>query len=287
MTHKSLWTLNALLLAVLYLPGSLLAQAFSVKPVRIIVPYAPNGLPDVLARVVAQAMALELGQQLVIDNKAGGSTIIGAEAAARSAPDGYTLFLMDNNSSSITPAVMAKIPYDPVRDFAPITQAVRGPFFLIANTALGAGSVQELIALARKRPGEINYASPGNATVHHITMEQLKLMAKIDLVHVPYKGVIQVTPALLSNEVSVMFNTLPSMIEHVKAGKLRILAVLRDGGRAPVDLRTEGKAGCQGARDTRALCRPLRNRAGRGGRTQPGLQCQRHRRGKGGEGRRN
>jgi tripartite-type tricarboxylate transporter receptor subunit TctC len=217
--------LKALLLAALALPNAVLAQAFPSKPVRIIVPYAPNGLPDVLARVVAQAMAPELGQQLVIDNKAGASTIIGAEAAARSVPDGYTLFLMDNNYAAITPAVMSKIPYDPVRDFSPITQAVRGPFFLIANATVGISSVQELIALARKRPGEINYASPGNATVHHITMEQLKLLAKLDLVHVPYKGVIQVTPALLTNEVSVMFNTLPSMIEHVKAGKLRILAV--------------------------------------------------------------
>jgi tripartite-type tricarboxylate transporter receptor subunit TctC len=225
MPNLSVWMLNTLLLVALNLPSVALAQAFPVKPVRIIVPYAPNGLPDVLARVVAQAMSPELGQQVLIDNKAGASTIIGAEAAARSVPDGYTLFLMDNNSAAITPAVMSKIPYDPVRDFSPITQAVRGPFFLIANATVGIGSVQELIALARKRPGEINYASPGNATVHHITMEQLKLLAKLDLVHVPYKGVIQVTPALLTNEVSVMFNTLPSMIEHVKAGKLRILAV--------------------------------------------------------------
>jgi tripartite-type tricarboxylate transporter receptor subunit TctC len=131
---------------------------------------------------------------------------------------------MDNNSSSITPAVIPKLPYDPVKDFAPITQAVRGPFFLIVNTQLGVNSVQELIAAARRRPGQINYGSPGNATVHHITMEQLKLLANMDIVHVPYKGVIQVTPALLSNEVSVMFNTLPSMMPHVKAGKLRILA---------------------------------------------------------------
>lgn len=225
MPRLSFWKVSALLTIALYWPCVSLGQAFPVKPVKIIVPYAPNGLPDVLARVVAQALSPELGQQVMIDNKAGGSTIIGAEAAARSAPDGYTLFLMDNNSSSITPAVMAKIPYDPVRDFTPITQAVRGPFFLIANNALGVVSVQELIALAKKRPGEINYASPGNATVHHITMEQLKLLANINLVHVPYKGVIQVTPALLTNEVSVMFNTLPSVIEHVKAGKLRVIAV--------------------------------------------------------------
>jgi tripartite-type tricarboxylate transporter receptor subunit TctC len=216
---------RALLAAALLASVSVHGQVFPSKPVKIIVPYAPNGLPDVVARVVGAAMAPDLGQQVVIDNKAGGSTIIGAEAAARSAPDGYTLFLMDNNSSSITPALIAKLPYDPEKDFTPITQAVRGPFFLIANEALGVASVQELIALARRRPGQINYASPGNATVHHITMEQLKLLAKIDLLHVPYKGVIQVTPALLSNEVSVMFNTLPSMIQHVKAGKLRILAV--------------------------------------------------------------
>ncbi|MFM9969405.1 MAG: Bug family tripartite tricarboxylate transporter substrate binding protein [Burkholderiales bacterium] len=206
------------------IPAISIGQNFPSKPIKIIVPYAPNGLPDVLARVVAQAMSPEIGQQVVIDNKAGASTIIGAEAAAKSPPDGYTLFLMDNNSSSITPAVITKLPYDPVRDFAPITQGVRGPFFLIVNTSLGVNSLQEFLTLARKRPGEINYASPGNATVHHITMEHLKLLAKLDLVHVPYKGVIQVTPGLLANEVSVMFNTLPSVIQHVKAGKLRILA---------------------------------------------------------------
>jgi tripartite-type tricarboxylate transporter receptor subunit TctC len=235
---------RALLAAALLASASAHGQGFPSKPVKIIVPYAPNGLPDVVARVVGAAMAPDLGQQVVIDNKAGGSTIIGAEAAARSAPDGYTLFLMDNNSSAITPALIAKLPYDPEKDFTPITQAVRGPFFLIANEALGVGSVQELIALARRRPGQINYASPGNATVHHITMEQLKLLAKIDLVHVPYKGVIQVTPALLSNEVSVMFNTLPSMIQHVKAGKLRILAVasLQRTGLMP-DVPTVAEAG--------------------------------------------
>jgi tripartite-type tricarboxylate transporter receptor subunit TctC len=212
------------LLAALTLAPAIQAQSFPSRPVKIIVPYAPNGLPDIVARVVAAAMSPDLGQQVVVDNKAGASTIIGAEAAARSAPDGYTLFLMDNNSSSITPAVIPKLPYDPVKDFSPVTQAVRGPFFLIANASLGVNSVPELIAAARRRPGEINYASPGNATVHHITMEQLKLLAKIDLVHVPYKGVIQVTPAIVANEVSVMFNTLPSMIQHVKAGKLKILA---------------------------------------------------------------
>jgi tripartite-type tricarboxylate transporter receptor subunit TctC len=200
-------------------------QAYPSKPVRLIVPYAASGVPDVLARVVAQSVSPDLGQPVVIDNKPGAGTIIGAEAAAKSAPDGYTLFLMDASSFAIMPAVQSKLPYDPIRDFAPITQGVRGLFFLIANASLGVGTVQELVSLAKAQPGRINYASAGTVSVHHLAMEQLKVMAKIDMVHIPYKGVIEAVPALLANDASVMFNALPSMIQHVKSGKLRILAV--------------------------------------------------------------
>ncbi len=200
------------------------AQDYPARPIRMIVPYAPSGLPDLVARLVGQLISADLGQQVLIDNRPGGSTVIGAGAAAKAAPDGYTLFLADVNSFAITPFVLPNLPYDVLRDFAPIAEASRGQFFLIANPSLNAASVQELVALAKAQPGKINYASPGNATVHHLVMEQFKLMAGIALTHVPYKGVIQATPALLTNEASVMFNTLPSVITHVKAGKLRLLA---------------------------------------------------------------
>jgi tripartite-type tricarboxylate transporter receptor subunit TctC len=208
--------------ALALLSFSALAQDYPARPIRVVVPYAPSGLPDVLARLVAQSMSGDIGQQVLIENRPGGSTVIGASLAAKAPPDGYTLFLADVNSYAITPLVMRDLPYDVLRDFAPISEASRGQYFLIAHPSIG--SVQELVAAAKAQPGKINYASPGNATVHHLVMEQFKLMAGIELTHIPYKGVIQATPALLSNEASVMFNTLPSIASHVKAGKLRILA---------------------------------------------------------------
>ncbi|MFM9969407.1 MAG: Bug family tripartite tricarboxylate transporter substrate binding protein [Burkholderiales bacterium] len=216
---------NAALLVIAAAQGAAAyAQEFPSRPIRIIVPYAPSGLPDVVARLVGQAVAADLGQQVVIDNRPGGSTVIGASLAAKAAPDGYTLFVYDVNSYAITPLAIANLPYDVLRDFAPIAEASRGQFFLVANPQLGVATVQELVALAKSQPGKINYASPGNATVHHLVMEQFKIMAGISLTHVPYKGVIQTTPALLTNEASLMFNTLPSMTAHLKAGKLRLLA---------------------------------------------------------------
>jgi len=213
-----------LVLATLMFCAAVFAQSYPSRPIRLVVPYGPSGLPDVLARVVGQKVSETLGEQVVIDNKPGASGIIGAQVAAKAAPDGYTLFQTDNNLYAINPAVYPKLPYNPSRDFTPVTQAVRGYMFLVANPALGANSVQELIALANARPG-IMYGSFGNATLHHLGMEQLKLMAKVDLTHVPYKGAAQATPALLSGDVSVMFASLTSVAPLAKAGKLRILAV--------------------------------------------------------------
>lgn len=219
-----LWGQRVLILATLMFSAAAFAQSYPSRPIRLVVPYGPSGLPDVLARVVGQKVSETLGEQVVIDNKPGASGIIGAQVAAKAAPDGYTLFQTDNNLYAINPAVYPQLPYNPSRDFAPVTQAVRGHMFLVANPALGVNSVQELIALANARPG-IMYGSPGNATIHHLGMEQLKLMAKVDLTHVPYKGVAQATPGLLSGDVSVMFVALTSVAPLAKAGKLRILAV--------------------------------------------------------------
>ncbi len=215
---------GALVLAALMLSGASFAQSFPSKPIRLVVPFGPVGMPDVLARLVAQKISDTTGQQVIVDNKPGAGGVIAAQFLAKAEPGGYTLILIENVTYAVNPALFPKLPYNPSRDFAPVTLAVRGPFFLVANPSLGVHSVQELIALAKTRPG-INYGSPGNGQQHHLTMEQFALMAGVSFTHVPYKGVLQATPALVAGDVSLMFLTLPSMAALAKAGKLRILAV--------------------------------------------------------------
>jgi tripartite-type tricarboxylate transporter receptor subunit TctC len=220
------WCIRSVLtIGALVFSAAAFSQDFPSRTIKLVVPYAPSGLPDVLARLVGQAMSTDIGHPVVVENKPGGTTIIGAESVAKAASDGYTLLVADNNSFGIVPAVVAKLPYDIRRDFAPVTQAVRSLFFLFVNPSIGVNSVQDLVSLAKARPGALNYGSPGNATGHHLAMEQFKLVASVDLTHVPYKGVVQAAPALLSGEVAVMFNTLPSMINHVKVGKLKVIGL--------------------------------------------------------------
>ena len=213
-----------LLASPLVVPSNASAQSYPARSVRLVIPYGPTGLPDALARLLAQRLSDALGQQVVVDNKPGASGIIAAEIAAKSAPDGYTLFLTDNNLYGINPAIFPKLPYKPERDFAPVTQAIRGAMFLVVNASLGVNTVQEFVALAKKR-GDINYGSPGNATLHHLGMAQLELLAGLKMTHIPYKGVAQATPALITGDVAVMFASLTSVAPHAKAGKLKILAV--------------------------------------------------------------
>lgn len=200
-------------------------QGYPNKPIKLVVPFAQTGLPDVLGRMLAQGLSHETGQPVVVENRPGGNTIIGSQLVAKAAPDGYTLLLSSTNSYAIAPAVIANLPFDPVNDFAAITQAVRGPLFLVVNSTLGVGSVQELMALARAKPGVINYGSPGNASLHQLCMESLKLMANVNLTHIPYKGAIQAIPALLTNEISAMFIAQDAVASHLKTGKLRVIAV--------------------------------------------------------------
>lgn len=201
------------------------AQDFPHRLIRIIVPYAPAGLPDALARMVGQKISESTGQRVIIENKPGAGGAIAAQFVAKSAPDGYTVMLTGDADYAITPALNPKLPYDPRRDFAPVTQALGGAYFLVVNSSLGVNSIQELIALAKKRPGFINYGSPGAGQVHHLAMAQFIRMAGVNITHIPYKGIAQATPALLAGDVSVMFAALTSIAPHVKAGKLRILAV--------------------------------------------------------------
>lgn len=242
------WAWRVLVWAALMFSSMVFAQSFPSKPIRIVVPFGPVGLPDVLARVVAAKMSESIGQQVIVDNKPGAGGIIAAQFTAHSPADGYTIMLAGTDYA-ITPALHSKLPYDPLRDFAPVTQAIRGHLFLVVNSALGVKSVHELVALAKARPGAIFYGSPGNGSLHHLGMEQFKLSAKIDLKHVPYKGVTQATPALMGGEISVMFTTLPSVLAGVKAGRLSILAVLSPQRSAALpDLPTIAELGFQGVR---------------------------------------
>jgi tripartite-type tricarboxylate transporter receptor subunit TctC len=202
------------------------SQPPSQKPLYIIVPYGPGGLPDGLARVVGQKLSENTGQQVIIENKPGASGIIGAQYfLSKASPDGNTLFVLDNNTYAINAAIYPNLVYNPTRDFAAVTQAIQGPMYLVTNSASEANSVQELITLAKNNPGRLNYGSPGNATLHHLGMEQLMLMSGVKMTHIPYKGVAQATPGLLAGDVTAMFASLTSVSQHAKAGKLKILAV--------------------------------------------------------------
>jgi tripartite-type tricarboxylate transporter receptor subunit TctC len=201
------------------------AQSYPNKPVRFIVPFSPGGLSDTVARVLGQQLNTAWGQQVVVDNRPGASGIIASELVAKSAPDGYTLLLADPQHLAINPALHAKLPYDPIKSFAPVTLAAYGPLFLAVHSGVPVNSYTELAALAKAKPGTLNYGSAGSGSIHHLSMESLKAMAGLDIVHVPYKGAAQAVPALVGEQVTVVFAALPSLAPHVKSGKAKILAV--------------------------------------------------------------
>lgn len=202
-----------------------LAQTYPTRAVRVIVPFAPGGGSDTYARVMATRLPEAFGQQVLVDNRPGGNTVIGAELAARAAPDGYTLFLSTNGTVAINPSLYKKLPYDPVKDFAPVTLVGVGPNVLVVHPSLPAKSVNELIALARAHPGKLSYASSGSGGAPHLAGELFKSMAGVDMVHVPYKGASPATIALLAGHVQVMFAGLGPGIAHIKSGRLRGLGV--------------------------------------------------------------
>ena len=200
------------------------AQTFPSKAVRMIVPFPPGGGTDYTARLIGQKLSELWGQPVVIENRPGASTIIGSEIVVKSPPDGYTL-LMGSVNHTINPSLIAKLPYDTIKDFAPITVCVTAAYVLVVHPSLPAKSVKELIALARARPGEINYSSSGSSGPQHLAGELFKLMAKVDITHVPYKGGGPAVVALVGGHVQLQFSTPVSALPHVKAGKLRALAV--------------------------------------------------------------
>ena len=200
------------------------AQVYPSKPVRFIIPYPPGGIADTLARALGQQLGERLGQQVIPDNKPGGSLIIGAEAAARSPADGYTIFLGSVSSLAINAGAFKKLPYDPVKDFSPISIAFYTPLYLIISPDVPASSLRELIAHARKNPGALSFASLGVGSSLHLAGEMFKSMAGIDIIHVPYKGTTTAAPDLMSGRVNMMFDG-GVLLPQAKAGKVRLLAV--------------------------------------------------------------
>jgi tripartite-type tricarboxylate transporter receptor subunit TctC len=205
--------------------GLALAQSWPAKPLRIVIAQAPGSATDVISRVVANPLSESLGQPIVIDARPGAGGVLGTEVAARSAPDGYTLFMGNNSTHGSNPAVYAKLPYDAVKDFAPVSFVASVPYVLVVDPALPVKSVQEFIAYAKARPGKLNYASAGNGSTHHFCGELLKSMAGLDMQHIPYKGSGPGIAGLLGGEVSMMFSNVADIGSQIKAGKVKPLAV--------------------------------------------------------------
>ena len=197
------------------------AQQYPTKPVRLIVPLSAGGSLDSVARIVATRLSESLGQPVVVDNRGGGGGSIGAEITARAAPDGYTIMMASSSYMILT--LMYKAPYDPVRDFTPITQAASVPLLFVINPALAANNLGEFVALARARPGTLNYGSSGNGSFIHLTGELFKSMTATNIVHVPYKGIAPTIPDLISGQIQFTFSS--SAMSHIKSGRLRALAI--------------------------------------------------------------
>jgi tripartite-type tricarboxylate transporter receptor subunit TctC len=199
------------------------AQAYPNKPITLIVPFAPGGGSDSVARVISAKLTDTLGQQVIVENKGGGGTNIGNEAAARAKPDGYTL-LLGQVTLGINPGLYPKLNYNP-KDFTPISMVATSPTVLVVNPSVQAKTLKELVALAKSKPGTLNYGSGGNGTSVHLAGELFKTMAGVDITHVPYKGSAPAVTDLMGGQIQMMFDTAPSAVPRVKSGKLHALAV--------------------------------------------------------------
>jgi tripartite-type tricarboxylate transporter receptor subunit TctC len=221
------------------------AQPYPAKPIRLIIPFGPGGPSDFLGRTVGQKLTEAWGQQILIDNRGGANGVVGAELAAKSAPDGYTLVMATNGTHGMNASLFPRLPYDTVKDFAPITRVGLAPYLLIAHPSLPVRTAKELIQLARARPGEIAWSSGGSPS--QLGAELFKRAAKIDMVVVPYKGNAPAVTAVISGEVSLAFGSITQSAPQVKAGRLRALGVA-SGQRSPIvpDVPTIGESGLPG-----------------------------------------
>lgn len=242
---KSITCLTTLLFA-----SGALAQSdaqYPVKPIRMIVPSAPGSGPDIMARAIGQKLSESFGQSIVIDDKPGAGGIIGSETAAKAAPDGYTLIMSNAGSHAVNASLYAKLPYDPVKDFAPVTLVAMAPNILIVHPTLPVRSVRELIALAKVKPGELTFGSGGNGSTAHLSGEMFKTMAGINIVHVPFKGSPAAVIGVISGQIAMAFPNIPPALPHVRSGKLKALAVTTAKRSAAVpELPTVAESGLPG-----------------------------------------
>lgn len=241
-------TFAAAALATAFASPAVHAQVYPAKPVRLIVPYPAGGGTDFFARAVGAQLSQQLGQQIVVENRPGAATIIGAEAVAKSAPDGYTLLLGDTATFAVNPSLYKKLPYDPHKDLAPVTMTGRFALLLVVNPAsMKATSVKELVEEANKASGKIDYASPGPGSPHHLAMEMFKQRTGAQFAHVPYKGAGPAIQDLLGGQIPLMFLDLAAGAPQIRSGKLRALAVASDKRIAALpDLPTVGESGVPG-----------------------------------------
>jgi len=212
-----------LALALFCFAGAALAQ-YPNRPLKLIVPFPPAGATDVVGRIIAQKLGEQLGQPVVVDNKPGAGGTIGSDLAAKSPADGYTLLIATTSTHSIGP-VLQKLPYDPIKDFAPVSHVADIPNVLVVSPTLNVSSVKELVALAKAKPGQLNFASSGIGTIVHLNGELFKLLSGTDLVHVPYKGTALSIPDVASGNIAMLFDSLGSVMPHIKSGKVKAIAV--------------------------------------------------------------
>lgn len=221
---KTFPQLCTLLVAVAAFSGEAPAQ-YPARPIRMVIGFAPGGGTDIVGRILAQKLSEALGQQVLPDNRGGAAGQIGTEIVAKAPPDGYTVLMAHIAALSILPSLVSKLPYDPEKDFAPVSLVAIGPNLLVVHPSLPVKTVKDLIALAKARPGQLQFASPGAGSVQHLAGELLKLTARIDMLHVPYKGSGQSIVDLVAGQVHLNFDSVPPVLPHVKSGRLRPVAV--------------------------------------------------------------
>jgi tripartite-type tricarboxylate transporter receptor subunit TctC len=214
----------ALLVAALIAAPSLCAQSYPVKPVRVVAPYPPGSSADVIGRIYTPKLSEWLGRQFVVDNRPGASGNIAGELVARSAPDGYTLLIL-NTPIAASPLILKNVPFDAVRDFAPIGMLGLAPYLLVVNVAMPVKTVNELVAYVKARPGKLTYASTGVGGGLHLTMEMLRMYTGIEMLHVPYKGSSSTVPDMIGGRIDVMFGSAPALLPHVRAGRIRAVGI--------------------------------------------------------------
>ena len=217
--------LSALLVCALLLTtGTVAAQAYPSKPIRWVVPFPTSGATDILTRTIAQKLSEVLGQAVIIDNKPGAGGALGSDLVAKAAPDGYTLLMATTSTHSIGPALQ-KLPYDAQRDFAAISVVADATNVLIVSPQLGVNTVRELIALAKSKPGQLNYSSSGAGSIVHLSGERFKSMTGTDIMHIPYKGTALAIPDIINGQIGLMFDSIVSVMPHIRSGKVKALAI--------------------------------------------------------------